>query len=788
MLELRGIVVDRGPRTAPDPGLPADMRGMSPRPTRHERGWDDGALLSPRGVVPAGPERLGIEPAGEAGERPAAVHAPGWALVDQLSLLVYVTSSARSTAVTYMSPRIEAILGHSLDEMTGPGRFRQLMHPDDRVRALAEHADALDAGRPVSIEYRLLARDGSVVWIHDEAQFVAVGDDGHPLLEGYCLDITGHKRIEEELRASEEQFRTVVANIPGVVYRCACDADWTMQFMSEYIEELCGYPAGDFIGNRARTYGSIIHPEDRPYVVEGIDEALAEGSPYSLQYRVVHVDGSARWVAEHGKAILDPRGERLWLDGVIFDVTQRTLAEQARDRAEEQLKRQAEINRHQALHDPLTGLPNRTLFHDRVSQALTEAQREEVQLAVLMIDLDRFKEINDTLGHASGDRLLQEVGARLLNTLRASDSIARLGGDEFGLLLPGTCATSVIDVVERIREAVDRPCVLDGLSVSVEASVGIAFFPDHGADVNLLLQRADVAMYVAKEGNSGYAVYNADDDRHEPKRLTLVGELRTAIDERQLMLYYQPKVELRSGRVTGVEALVRWRHPQRGIVMPDEFIPVAQETGLIKPLTLYVIDEALRQCQAWCRDGHELAIAVNISPRSLIDVEFPADVARLLGRWDVAPELLELELTEGAIVADPERATLVLERLSGMGVRLAVDDFGTGYSSLAYLKRLPIDEIKIDRSFVTNMTSSKDDAVIVRSTIDLGRNLGLDVVAEGVEDAEVWACLERLGCDVAQGYYMSRPIPAGELTSWLEGLPGADEAPRWHAESPGQGS
>ncbi len=586
------------------------------------------------------------------------------------------------------------------------------------------------------------------------------------------------------LQASKEQFRSVVANIPGVVYRCACDPQWTIRFMSDHVEELSGYPASDFIGNEVRTYGSIIHPADRPSVVRRIDEALAEGSPYSLHYRIVHADGSERWVAEHGRAILGERGEHLWLDGVILDLSERMLAEQARDRAEEELKLQAELNRYQALHDALTGLPNRLLFHDRVQQAILAAQREKTEFAVLMLDLDRFKEINDTLGHASGDQLLLEVGRRLQGTLREMDSIARLGGDEFALLLLGASAASVAEVTERIRSALDRPFSLDGLPLQVEASVGIALYPSHGAEVDPLLQRADVAMYVAKNANLGYALYDVDEDTHEPGRLTLISELRRAIDERELVLYYQPKIEVRSGRVTGVEALVRWRHPERGLVLPDEFIDIAQETGLIKPLTLYVIDEALRQCATWAREGHKLAVAVNVSTRNLIDADFPDDVAVLLGKWGVHAELLELEITETAIVGDPFRMKAVLERLGAMGLRLSVDDFGTGYSSLAYLKRLPINELKIDRSFVTNMTSSEDDAVIVRSTIDLGRNLGLEVVAEGVENAEVWQQLELLGCDVAQGYYMSQPIPADELTSWLERLPSPREKPRWQAGTP----
>ncbi|HTU95299.1 MAG TPA: EAL domain-containing protein [Solirubrobacteraceae bacterium] len=565
----------------------------------------------------------------------------------------------------------------------------------------------------------------------------------------------------------EEQFWAVVDNIPGAVYRCACQDDWPIRFISDHIELLCGYPAADFIDNAARTYGSIIHPHDRPSVAEDIDRALEVGAPYALQYRVLHADGTVRWISERGRAILGESGERLWLDGVLLDVTEQVLAEHDRDRAEAAVREQAELNRHQALHDSLTGLPNRVLFADRTGQLIRSAQREGRGAAVMVMDLDRFKEINDTLGHGSGDHLLIEAARRLQATLRDADTIARLGGDEFAILLHDGSPEGVAGAAARIHAAFTDPFWLDGLPLQIEASIGAATYPEHAGDVAGLIQRADIAMYVAKRGNSGWELYDHSQDAHQPQRLSLISELRRAIDERELVLHYQPKLELRSGEIASVEALVRWQHPTRGLVGPNEFIDVAQETSLIKPLTLYVIDEALSQCRAWLHDGLTLAVAVNVSTRNLIDLDFPEQVGALLAKWQVGPELLELEITESAIVADMFRMRGVLERLGAMGLRLSVDDFGTGYTSLGYLRRLPISELKIDRSFVSHMATSEEDAVIVRSTIDLGRNLGLGVVAEGVEDVEVLEALRELGCDVAQGYLMSRPIPADELTAWL---------------------
>jgi diguanylate cyclase (GGDEF)-like protein len=436
--------------------------------------------------------------------------------------------------------------------------------------------------------------------------------------------------------------------------------------------------------------------------------------------------------------------------------------------ASRKLRRQAELNEHQALHDPLTSLPNRSLFRDRIEHAIATAHRDGGSVGVLIMDVDRFKEVNDTLGHHSGDELLVELGMRLRGALREVDTVARLGGDEFGIVLPGAGSpVHVAEVAERIREALREPFVMQGLPLAVEVSVGGALVPLHAPDADTAIQRADVAMYLAKTANTDFELYDAKHDEYDPARLGLIGELRRAIEQDEIVLYFQPKAELRTGAVRGAEALVRWRHPERGLLGPDEFIPLAQHTGLIRPLTLHVVDGALRQCHLWRREGFELHVAVNLAMRNLLDLSFPDDVAHILRKWNVEPGLLELEITESTIMGDPFRARQVLERLNEMGVRLSIDDFGTGYSSLGYLKRLPVTEIKIDKSFVMNMTEDENDAVIVRSTIDLGRNLGLEVVAEGVESAEIWRDLERWGCDVAQGYYLSRPVPAEDLTAWL---------------------
>jgi diguanylate cyclase len=430
---------------------------------------------------------------------------------------------------------------------------------------------------------------------------------------------------------------------------------------------------------------------------------------------------------------------------------------------------QAAESQHQALHDALTGLPNRALLRDRTDQAIHQADRELIPAALLLLDLDRFKEVNDTLGHHYGDQLLVQVGQRLRAALREVDTVSRLGGDEFAVLLPRIeTAEGAVAVASKLQAAFDEPFMLDDLALDVEASIGVALYPEHGSDPDELLQHADIAMYVAKDTHAGFMAFDPTLDQHSPRRLALLGELRRAIEQQQLVLHYQPKVDAHTGELLGVEALVRWQHPEQGLIPPGDFIPLAERTGLIGPLTDYVLDAALHQCHRWRQAGHELAIAVNVSARSLLDLAFPDQVAGLLARWELPARLLVVEITESTIMADPTHALEILGRLNTMGVQIAIDDFGTGYSSMAHLKTLPVQELKIDRSFVSQMTSNSRDAVIVRSTVDLGRNLGLRVVAEGVEDGVTLRELDALGCDAIQGYYISRPVPADDLIHWLE--------------------
>ena len=434
----------------------------------------------------------------------------------------------------------------------------------------------------------------------------------------------------------------------------------------------------------------------------------------------------------------------------------------------EELAKAYEKIEHQALHDPLTKLANRTLFQDRLHQAILTGEREKRVFALVMIDLNRFKEINDTLGHHCGDLVLQETASRLREGLRQSDTIARLGGDEYALLLPTVKDNaSAIFTLDKILQLFEKPMLINGQPIYISLSLGLTLFPKDGTDTATLLRRADIAMYEAKHRKSGQVLYTSDLEQDGANRLSLQSELQTGIANGELVLHYQPKIDITSGRIGGVEALVRWHHPKRGLLAPDDFIPLAEKTGLIKPLTTWVLSEALRQCSQWEKQGLNLAVSVNIANSSLQDPMFPQMIAHVLAESGVSPAKLELEISEIGIMVEPPRAIEAILRLSELGVQIIIDDFGTGYSSMAYLSKLPIARIKVDKSFVRDMVDN-NNAVIVRSIISLGHNLGLNVVAEGVENQATWDQLKLLGCDSAQGYCMSRPIPADQIPGWVK--------------------
>jgi diguanylate cyclase (GGDEF)-like protein/PAS domain S-box-containing protein len=727
----------------------------------------------------------------------AEIEIDDWASVDLLDVFMETTSDnvyfkdleSRFKAVSAAQARWLGL--ESVEDVLGKSDF-DFFDAEHAQRAYDDEMEIIRTGKPiVDFEEADTWKDGRVAWV-STTKMPLRNRSGETIgTFGISRDITARKLAEQAVHENQERMAALIAAQRDAAMSSGALQN-TLELMADRAQALT-HAAGAAL---------LLLDEEQQLVVRAATGLLAAARDRKLDPAT---SALGSWMEQGLPRRFDDTQEQAEVAAAALSVEARSVAvapirHEGRVAAlllvvqpepgkfsdedveslellsvvvtaaigQDELRAHAELSAYRALHDALTELPNRVLFGDRIQQALLTAEREGGRLAVLLMDLDRFKEINDTLGHAAGDHVLKVVAQRLHDCLRASDTVARLGGDEFGLLLPKqTEPSEIVKLLEKISTAVEEPIDLDGLPLAIESSIGVAFYPDHGLSSEELMQRADVAMYTAKQESIRYAYYDSRSDDHDPQRLTIIGELRRAIEQRELVLYYQPKASLSDGAVTSVEALLRWLHPERGLVPPDEFIPQAQETGLMKPLTLYVLDEALRQSREWQDAGVDLTVSVNLATRNLLDVAFPDDVAAALAKWEVDPARLELEITESTMLDDPFRTKIVLDRLHGMGIKLSIDDFGTGYSSLAYLRQLPVSEIKIDRSFVLNMDSNADDAVIVRSTIDLGRNLGLRVVAEGVETIEAWNQLEGLGCDVAQGYFLSRPVPAADLVTWL---------------------
>lgn len=538
--------------------------------------------------------------------------------------------------------------------------------------------------------------------------------------------------------------------------------------------------------------GRPTHPVPSTILAWPIEKILAQAQPSGniLSEGRHYVWSSATMPQSSDRLIYISRAEetvrgglsrlasRLFVTGIIVVWVAVWVALIMATMVSRRLNAQTAALRHQAMHDSLTDLPNRALLQERLAEAIQVADGKGRSVSLVMMDLDRFKEINDTLGHHAGDLLLKALGERLANALWGSDTVARLGGDEFALLLPLADSSHTLQVINKVLNVIAEPFMFDGMSLDVEGSFGVAVYPDDSQNAGELISHAEVAMYQAKQQNERYVRYDPSQDPNSVQRLIRMTDLRHAGGRNELVLYYQPKIDVRTQRLVGAEALIRWHHPRNGLVMPDTFIPDAEKTGVIKPLSDWVLNEAVRQCAVWNAAGMPLTIAINISARVIQDLQLPARVAAVLAEHGVRAEQLDIEITETAIMNDPQRAAQVMTALDAMGVRLSIDDFGTGYTSLAQLKRLPVDEVKIDRSFVMNMLRDANDAMIVRSIIDLAHNMSRTVVAEGVESKKILDALVALNCDVVQGYFFSKPLPVADFQSWhslasqfLVGLP-----------------
>ncbi|QGG95927.1 putative bifunctional diguanylate cyclase/phosphodiesterase [Actinomarinicola tropica] len=658
------------------------------------------------------------------------------------------TMTTNPPATLTVAGRVGPILGRPPEEIDSPESWIVTIHPDDRARVL-DHLSRTMTGEidGEHVEYRLVASDGREVRVRD-TQRCERDASGRPVrVRGLVIDVTDLRRIEEDL----SHHRDIVQHIHTalLVVRLADPGDprsLTLVSANPAAARLLGRDATDHIGERLIDVFPVLR--DGPIPARLVD-TITVGVGFDSEMPLVDEPDSPV-LAVHTFPMPDRSATM-----ALQDVTDRARV-------------QARL-RHQALHDALTGLPNRVLLNDRLRKGLSRAQRSGEPIAIMIMDLNHFKEVNDTLGHHSGDVLLSEVAQRLRDALREADTVARLGGDEFAILLTTNATRSgAIAVAEKIGRLVERPVDVDGVSIQVSASIGIAFFPEHADDADGLARRADVAMYVAKRTSSTFAVYAPEDDRSSIRRLTLLGELRQAITQDQLVLHHQPTVELSTGHVLRTEALLRWKHPTHGLMPPGEFMELAEMSGVVQPLTRWVLRQSVRQVKQLSVDGQFLHVAVNVSARNLYEPDLVDWIVGLLEEERFPGERLTLEITESLLMDDPLLALGVLRRLKAFGISLSIDDFGTGYSSLSYLRDLPIDEIKIDQSFVGAMSLPGGDDTIVRSVIDLGHNLGLAVVAEGVEDWETLERLVELGCDRAQGFLLSQPLPADELAVLLE--------------------
>jgi diguanylate cyclase (GGDEF)-like protein/PAS domain S-box-containing protein len=629
------------------------------------------------------------------------------------------------------------------------GRKLSVIVPEERAGELRAALDRVKGGEQVEqLETVRRRKDGRLVEVSISLAPLTNERGAVVGTTGIARDMSTAKQAAVALRASEERYRQIVETAFEGVW--IIDAKNRTTFVNRRMAEMLGYAAEEMQGKPVLAF---MDPDAQAAFTANRDQRQ-QAHQAQHEFRFRRKDGSEIWVLLEASPELDASGNYLGSLAMVTDVTERRRAQKALE--------------HQTRHDGLTGLPNRLMLAERLAETLSAARSAQQQVGVLVLDLDHFKEVNETFGLQAGDRLLEQVGPRLQSEIRAQDIVARLGGDEFAVLLPDTDGTAATTLAARLLDALQRPFEVQGQQLDVAASIGVAIFPKDGDDPDTLLRRADIALFVAKQGRGTYVRYAPEHEKQGASRLTLMAELRQALhDDDQLFLQYQPLVGLRDRSLAGVEALVRWQHPRRGLVSPLEFVPFAEKTGLIQPLTKWVLASALRQCVAWHREGHAIPVSINISMRDLVDPAFPELVSRLIREAGADPPWVRLEITESVIMTEPERAINTLSQLRKLGVRLAVDDFGTGYSSLAYLHRLPIHEIKIDKSFVSAMAGEVNRTNIVRASIDLGHSLRLESIAEGVEDARSYDVLAALACDMAQGYFISKPLLAVEVLPWF---------------------
>ena len=717
------------------------------------------ALMAQGGFLVAGEVDARADGAGLA-EQYRELEARYRGIVDRLPAVLYIDGVHPSDAMIDVGPGIVELLGMTREEwLSQPEGWRGLLHPGDLDRVVASSDHSVASGDPFHEQYRAIHRDGHEIWIREDAVLVR-DDDGEPRFWlGLMLDVTGSVHTERELHEARTKYGALVEQIPAIVYVDLADDAMTTSYVSPQICDLLGITPEEYILD-PDLWAKQLHPEDRDRAMATYLEGRASGEPFTFEYRLVARDGRVLWFSDSAVVIQDEAGETAFVQGVMLDITQRKDAE-------EQIA-------FLAYHDKLTTLPNRVLFDELLDLSLARARRHELGVAVISVDVDNFKLVNDSLGHEVGDRLIVMLSERLREATRETDLVARPGGDEFLMLLadldratPASGGDSAEHIAEsvaaRIQASLREPFEVDGTELYVTASLGISLFPDHGDDGATLLKHADNAMFRSKQAGPGGSFMHALDDADSMGKLSLSTRLRKAVENQSWMLHYQPLIDLSTGGMTGVEALIRWPEPGGGLIQPGEFIPLAEEMGLIEAIGDWVVGELSRQDAIWRAEGLTLDVSFNLSPRQLWQPDVVDKILSRIRPAGMEPSRLTVEITESTAMTDPDRTQAILHDMHARGLRLAIDDFGTGYSSLARLKHMPVDVLKIDRSFVRDVNLDRDAASMVSAMIALAQNLGMTALAEGIETEAEWEFLADRGCELGQGYYFSKPVPADEI-------------------------
>jgi len=676
-------------------------------------------------------------------------------LMGNLKGMVYCCLPDENWTMVFISEGCQGLTGYPVNDLLFNHRitYEELTLQDDRLWVREKIEAAAKIGEPFELEYRIMHADGSIRWVQESGCALLNENGEWEALEGFIQDITLRKQSEQVAREAEERYRSIFENAIEGIYQTSPSGQY-LNF-NPALAKIYGYesPAELVRGIRDIQKQLYVDPDKRTEFIELMSE---HGFVQNFEAQVYRKNGDIIWISENARSVYDADGELRFYEGTVEDISKRK-------NYENQIE-------YQATHDSLTGLPNRTMLADRLQQCMSFADRYACKLAVAFVDLDQFKFINDSMGHHVGDQLLVTMADRLSSCVRESDTVVRLGGDEFVLLL--TSLSKVEDIaqsMQRILTAVATPCLIEGRDFVVSCSIGIGIYPDDGNDTNTLLKHADSAMYKAKQlGRNNFQFYTRELNKVLTERMDTEYRLRHAIENEEFLLFYQPKVSLTTGKICGAEALIRWLQPGGNMVMPLSFIPIAEETGQIEEIGRWVLTNACRMAGEFKNvTGRAILIAVNVSPRQFRQADLVTMVDEVLKSTRLDPQYLELEITENCLIHDTSNFSRILNDLKALGIKLAIDDFGTGYSSMAYLKDFPVDRLKIDKVFVSNLETETTNIAILKAIIALGHSLSLKVVAEGVETAYQQAFLRRIGCDELQGYYFSKPLPADAFMKLL---------------------